>query len=545
MATLRKDRSTALAAGWPTSAAMLLIALLISSPAIAVLASVFEPYGETIRHVVATLGVRYFTGTLTLTFSVGVAAGLIGVAAALLVALCDFPLRRALSFGLVLPIAIPAYIAAYAYADLLGPFGGVTEIWRALVPFDSPSIRNLPGAAFILALTLYPYCYLSARAAFASRSAAVMEAARTLGAGSFRTAAEILIPVARPAIAGGVALVMMETAAEFGVADYFGVSTLSVGIFRTWYSFGDLTAASQLASGLFLFSAALIGFEYLGRRGRHADAPRVQRAFLRHRLKGTGAALAVVVCAAPIILGFLLPVVAIVAKSSGSLWSISSSGLFAAFQNSMSVGAVGAAITLAISILLSYRARHSQGGASKALIRLATLGYAIPGAVIAIGVLAAFAGLKAAAGITITGIAALLFGYVARFLGAGYAITDGALSGIDTRTDDAAKSLGASRGRILAAVHLPLMRRSLIAASTILFVDIVKELPATLILRDFNFETLATRVYRLAGDERFAEAAPNALVLIAISAIPIFVLNRITEQVGGDQRSASSTRSQI
>lgn len=514
------DARALLGAGAPA-----VIALVVAAPALAVLASLAAPYGETIRHVMATVGYRYAAGTLALCFIVGSLGGALGVAAALLTALCDFPLRRLFSFALVFPLAVPAYIAAYAYADLLGPFGAFSALGLG--------VKNIGGAAFVLSLTLYPYAYLTARAAFASRSAAMIETARTLGAGPARAAMTLLLPAARPAIAGGVALIMMETAAEFGVADYFGVPTLSVGIFRTWHSFGDLAAASQLASGLFLFAAVLVSLEALGRRGRMGDAPRVHAGGMRFALAGPAALAASAFCALLILFGAVLPAAALAAKLDARLWTFASRGLADALSNSFSIAGAGVAATLALAAALSYAGRTTPHRSVKAAIRIATLGYAAPGAVIAIGILSVFGAVGALAGVhafTAAGALALIYAYVVRFLTGGYNSLSGGLAQIDAGLDAAARTLGASGLRIIRKIHAPLLRRSLLAGATVVFVDIVKELPATLILRDFNFETLATRVYRLASDERLAEAAPDALVLIALGAAPIILFSALGER---------------
>lgn len=530
------------------AAAPFAAALVAAAPAIAVLSSLAAPYGETIRHVAATVGASYAAGTIVLCLSVGAAAGAAGLAAALLTALCDFPLRRFFSFALALPLAAPAYIAAYAYADLFGPFGALAPMARAFSALGLPDMRSLPGAAFVLSMTLYPYAYLSARAAFASRSAAIIETARTLGASPLRAAIRLLIPATRPAIAGGIALIMMETAAEFGVADYFGVPTLSVGIFRTWHSFGDLAAASQLASGLFLFALILVGLETLGRRGRSADAPRGSSSMVRFSLGAGAGAGAACFCTLLIILGFVAPVAALAAKIDVSAWGYAARGLGPALANSISIAAAGTLATLAAAIMLSYAGRSARSPSVKSAIRIATLGYAIPGAVIAIGVLTVFAFIGEMTGTRVwvfAGPAALIYAYAVRFLTAGYNTVSGGLAQIDPGFDAAARTLGASTGKVIARIHAPLLGRSIIAAAIILVVDIVKELPATLILRDFNFETLATRVYRLASDERLTEAAPDALILIALGAAPVFLLNVISERSQASlDRTAASTQSQ-
>lgn len=526
-------RATSDAGDWVRMAALCVAAAIVAAPAAAVLASLAGPYGDTIRHVTATLGGAYVAGTVALCFLVGVAAGVAGVVAAALTALCDFPFRRFFSFALALPLAMPAYIAAYAYSDLLGPFGTLAPFSGFLASVGIGDIRSLPGAVFVLSATLYPYAYLAARAAFASRSAAVIETARTLGATPLRAAMTLLIPAARPAIAGGIALIMMETAAEFGVADYFGVPTLSVGIFRTWHSFGDLAAASQLASGLFAFALLLVGIEAIGRRGRAGDAPRVSASHARFKLAGVHSACAAAFCTLLIVLGFAAPAAAIAAKIDFSLWDYATRGVSTAFANSISIAAAGTLVTLAVAMGLGYAGRSATSPLARATVRIATLGYAIPGAVIAIGVLAVFGAVSELTGQRLwmfAGPAALIYAYAIRFLTAGYNTVSGGLAQIDPGFDDAARSLGASTAAVLLRVHAPLMRRSIFAAAIILAVDIIKELPATLILRNFNFETLATRVYRLAGDERLAEAAPDALILIALGAAPVVLLSAIAER---------------
>lgn len=495
------------------------VALIASAPLVAVLASLTQPFGDTIRHVAATTGAAYAFGTVQLMIGAGVLAALIGVSTALAVSLAEFPGRRLLSVALAAPLAVPAYIAAYAYGDFFGPFGAFTAATGASV-----DIRSAWGAVFVLTMTLYPYVYLAARAAFAARSGAYLEAARLAGVSPLRAAIGLLAPSARPAIAGAALLVMMETAADFGVADYFGVPTLSVGVFRTWNAFGDLTAAAQLASLLVFVAIILVTLESLSRRGGADDGARGARAPARLRLGRAAASGALLLCAAPVLFGAGLPVAVIAAKLGGGA---AMRGLGEALGNSVVAASAGAALIIAAAMLIAYAARASRGPALSAFLRAATLGYAVPGAVIAIGVFSAGAVVLGGAVAQATGLAALLFAYLARFLTAGLNVVSGGLEGVTRAVDGAARMLGAGGGRLALRIHAPLMAPSLAAAAIILFVDIAKELPATLILRAFNFETLATRVYRLAGDERLAEAAPAALTLIALGFVPVIVLSAL------------------
>jgi iron(III) transport system permease protein len=495
------------------------VALVASAPLLAVLSSLARPFGETIAHVAATTGAAYVSGTLALMIATGAFATLIGTAAALAVSLADFPGRRFFSFALAAPLAVPAYIAAYAYGDFFGPFGAFATFSGAAV-----DIRSAGGAIFVLTMTLYPYVYLAARAAFEARSGAYLEAARLAGVSPLGAAIGLLAPSARPAIAGGALLVMMETAADFGVADYFGVPTLSVGVFRTWNAFGDLTAAAQLASLLVLIAIILVTLETFSRRGGADDGARATRARRRLRLSPAAAAGAVLLCAAPVLFGAVLPIGVIAAKLGGAA---AMRGLGEALANSVVAASAGAALIIAAAAVIAYAARASKGPALGALLRAATLGYAVPGAVIAIGVFSAGAFVLGGAVAQATGLAALLFAYLTRFLTAGINVVSGGLEGVTKAVDGAARMLGAGGAKIAARIHAPLMAPSLAAAAIILFVDIAKELPATLILRAFNFETLATRVYRLAGDERLAEAAPAALTLIALGLAPVIVLSAL------------------
>ena len=504
--------------------APLAVGLAVSAPVFVLLASFFEGDGSVQAHIWTTTGPRYFAGTVLLCLAVAVATTVIGAGAAVLVSLYEFPGRRFLSAALTLPLAVPAYISAYAYADLLGPFGAAARFFgvEAL-----PDIRTLPGAAFILTLSAYPYVYLALRASFTGRSAGLLEASRSLGASPMRAIWKTLLPAGRAALAGGLALAMMETAADFGVADYFGVQTLSVGIFRTWYGLGDLAAASQLAAGLFLIALALALIEHGARRGQGADAARDYRRARRLTLSPPMQIAALVFCVAPPLLGLAIPVATLLAKLQAPTAAGALFGLGAAAQNSAAVAAGGAACVLIIATMLVYSARRTRSPFQEIALRASTMGYALPGAVIAIGVLAFSGALNSALGFGLAGLALLVYAYVARFLTIGFNTVGGGIAQIHPLADDAARSLGAGPAAIVARVHWPIARGAFAAAALIVIVEIAKELPATLLLRPFNFETLATRVYRIASDERLAEAAPAALILIGLSLVPVIWLDAI------------------
>ncbi len=505
------------------------IALFAAAPIIAMLSSaLFAGGGEALAHLVSVKGVRYFATTLALCAAAGLGAGAIGAICAMLVSLADFPGRRILAVALALPFAIPAYVAAYAYGDLFGPFGLVAAFTGAAA---LPEIRSLPGAAFVLMLTTYPYVYLAMTAALAARSSSLMEAARMLGASPARASLGPLLAASRPAFIGGLALALMEIAADYGVADYFGVQTLSVGIFRTWYGLGDLAAATQIAAGLFLVALLLTILENAGRRGRAAEDARAQRAGRRLKLAPHHAAMAIAFCAAPVLFGFAAPAGVLIAKLEPDLSLNASRALARAGTNTAIIASAGAGLAMALATMLAYAARRARGLVARSLIRVATLGYAVPGAVMAIGVLALSAFLARLTGTALAGgIGVLLYAYVARFLTAGFNAAAGGLAQVSPQMDAAARNLGARPSRVLGSVHWPLTRLSVLAGGAIVAIDIAKELPATLLLRPFNFETLSTRIYRLASDERLADAAPAALVLIALGIVPALALSLIADR---------------
>lgn len=533
----RRITETRSAGAGPGLAAIVLVALAAAAPVAAVVAgAVAAGVGEAQAHLFSSTGFSYLRGTLLLCLAAGTGAGVIGAGAAMFVALTDFPGRRLLAVALALPFAIPAYVAAYAYGDLFSPFGLVAGIVGASA---LPEIRSLLGAAFILTLTTYPYVYLAMAASLSTRSASLIEAARMLGASPYRASLRVLLAASRPAFYGGLALALMEIAADYGVADYFGVQTLSVGIFRTWYGMGDLPAAMQLAAGLFLVALLLVVMEGANRKGRASEDVRALRKSSRLTLSPPHTAAAIALCLMPVLFGFIVPLGVLVATLDTQMSARAAETLARAGANTAFVAAAGAAVATALALLLAYGSRNANGRAGKFFLRAATLGYAVPGAVMAVGVLALSAAVARTTGHAVAGGAAiLLYAYVARFLTAGYNAAAGGLAQISPQMDAAAKMLGAAPTRILAALHWPMARTSLIAGAAIVAIDIAKELPTTLILRPFNFETLSTQIYRLASDERLGEAAPAALILIAFGLAPALTLSLIAD--GANKKSRKS-----
>lgn len=534
---------------WPAAAALL--AVPAAAPLIAVIAALFSPADAVWTHVRASLLPEAVGNSAVLVMGVATLSTVIGVATAWLVATTRFPGRGWLSWALALPLAAPGYIVAYVYADLLEFAGPVQSALRGVTGWGAgdyafPAIRSLSGAIFVLSLGLYPYVYILARAAFARRSATLYLAARTLGAGPMRAFAAIALPAARAAIAGGAALAAMETLADFGVADYFGITTFSTALFRTWLALDGRTAALKLAAVMLIVIAALVWLEQATRKGRAASLDGAPAALTP--LAGWRAWLVSISCALPVTLGVVIPaaVLARYAVIAGDpLWGTRFAPIIG---NSLTVAGAAALIATLAALILAQAQRLAPPASLNArltapAIRFATLGYALPGALLALGLFAPLSALDrnlarpvaavfgGPPGLIFTGtIGALLLAYVVRFLTVAHNAVTGGYAQISPALDHAAGTLGAGPLRTTARVHAPLLAPSLLAALTLVFVDVMRELPATLMLRPFNFETLATRVYRLAADERLAEASTAALIILAIGVIPLAGFARLASQ---------------
>ncbi|MEM1196608.1 MAG: iron ABC transporter permease [Pseudomonadota bacterium] len=490
---------------------------------------------------------RYIGNTVFLMLVSGAIAALIGTGTAWLITACAFPGRRILGWALVLPLAVPSYIAAYVYADLLDFSGPVQSALRAVTgwgveDYAFPPVRSLIGGALIFALVLYPYIYLLARAAFETQSLAQFRAARSLGASPARAFRRVALPAARPAIAGGLALVLMEVLADFGVAEYFAIPTFSTGIFRSWLAMGDRDAALGLAALMLFFVIALVALEAATRRGRSEARDGFNRqpsAEPLVALSPMGKLGALIACALPVLLGFAIPALHLASlsrqdaaiRAAASLWSYASASLW--------LGLAVAAVTTALALVLVFAKTRSGSALVAGVIRLATLGYALPGALLAVGLLGPLSAFDQsltgfardqwgyAGGLVLTGTSlALIYALTVRFLTVAFNALDGGMARIPPSLDAAARSLGAGPGRVLARIYIPLLRPSLLAALALVLIDTLRELPATLILRPFNLETLATRTYRLASDERLVEASIPALILLAVGLIPVILLTR-------------------
>jgi iron(III) transport system permease protein len=503
-----------------------LLACLILGLPIAALAGLASASSDPIwGHLWSTILPGQIQTTIWLMLGVGAVTAFIGTVSAWLVTFCAFPGRALWSWMLLLPLAIPTYLAAYSLGDFFDPAGPVFTLWQSLLPgFDFPRLQSLPGAIIILSFVLYPYVFLSARAAFVQQSANLIEAARSLGNTPFQCFVHVALPMARPAIAVGVALVLMECLNDIGAMEYLGVATLTIGVYDTWVVRGNLAGAAQMALMLLGFMALLIVLERSQRRAgsTHPRAGR-QRSLPRFSLSRRQQILALTLCLLPILLGFVLPVYILLDHAMSGL---SPRGFSRAIGNSFSLAVIAALVTCAVGLGLAYGARTDGGHLMRRLAQAASLGYAVPGTVLAIGIMLVLGSLgEMTGGAVVLGgtVLALLFAYVVRFLSLAFGTLEAGLGRIPPAMDMAARSLGTTRAGTLRKIHMPLLRAPLLAAGLLVFVDVMKELPATLILRPFDFETLASQVYTYASVGQLETAALPALAIILVGLIPVVV----------------------
>ncbi|MEW9919831.1 ABC transporter permease [Marimonas sp. MJW-29] len=530
------------------AAVALVAAVVCALPMVAVLIAALSGGTETIRHLADTVLWSYTGTTLALVALVSVGTFVIGVATAWLVTMTRFPGVRMLEIALVLPLAFPAYVLAYAYTDVLDHPGIVQTTLRGLTgwgPRDYwfPDIRSLGGAAAMLTLVLYPYVYLLARAAFLQQSGTTFLAARALGSSAWAAFFKVSLPLARPAIAGGVLLAVMETIADFGTVAYFGVQTFATGIYTSWFSLFDRVGAAQLALCLLSFALLIAMLERVQRgRAKYHDAARRSQRMPPVELSGGKAALALVVCGLPVLFGAVLPIVVLFMMGIGSEQDLLSPRYLGFIRNSVMLAGIAAAVTVTAAVAIGFYQRLRPSRVSQGAGYVARLGYAVPGGVIAVGLLVPFAAFDNAldawmretfdisTGLLVTGsIWLLIVAYLVRFLAAALGAYEGGQAMVHQHMDAAARSLGQTPLGTLRRVHLPILAPSLLTALLIVFVDVMKELPATLIMRPFNFDTLAVQAHRLASDERLDGAAVPSLVIVAVGLLPVILICR---QVG-------------
>ncbi len=525
------------------------IALIIATPIIFIFSSVFTESGAIWQHLATTVLVDYVTNSLWLIVLVGIGVLIIGVGTAWLVTMCRFWGSRVLEWALLLPLAAPAYLLAYAYTNMLDYFGLVQTWLRAIFGWSSiqdywfPDIRSLWGAALMLLLVLYPYVYLLARVAFIEQSVCTLEASRTLGCNPWQSFFTIALPLARPSIMAGLALALMETLNDLGTVEYFGVNTFTTGIYRTWLGMGNRTAAAQLAACLMLFILVLIILERKSRsQAKYYATANTLKQLPQYDLGWGRGTIAAVACWLPVAVGFLIPATYLLYLTLNNLEFAFDEDFWQLANHSFILAVTTAIIAMIISLIMAYGQRLQPNWRMRSAVRIASMGYAIPGSVIAVGVLIPVArldnaiaeGMRSnfgiATGLLLSGtVASLVFAYLVRFLAVAFGSVESSLNKIAPSLDDASRSLGYGTTSTLWKIHTPLMSGGLLTAAMLVFVDVMKELPATLVIRPFNFDTLAIRVYQYASDERLIEAAAPALAIVLVGIIPVILLSwRIT-----------------
>ncbi|MDY6858826.1 MAG: iron ABC transporter permease [Pseudomonadota bacterium] len=530
----------------PWSAGAVLISILVLVPIVSVLWLALNPAENVWPHLIHTTLPRYLENTGILMGAVALLSAAVGTGAAWLITMYRFPLSRWLEWLLLLPLAIPAYIGAYALVDFLEYAGPVQTGLRGLFGWHSardywfPEIRSRGAAVLVLSAALYPYVYLLTRAAFREQSGGCYEVARALGAGAWGRFLRVGLPLARPAIAAGSAIVMMETVNDFGVVEYFAVQTLTTGIFSVWLEGGNAGGAAQIATVILVVILMLMGLEKASRRKMKFFNPsRHSRPVAQIRLVGLRGVLATLLCILPFAFGFLLPVGVITSHAIGASDGWLAPGLTRALVNTLWVGGASAGLTVLAALFLVYGVRLSERALPRLLLPVTTIGYAAPGAVLAVGLLIPMAAADHVLadtvegvfgidiGLVMTGSAfAVVYAYCVRFFAIAQGAADSAMGRITPSLPMAARSLGRTARGTLLSVYLPLIRGSVGTALLLVFVDCMKELPATLLLRPFGFNTLATRVYEKASLENLGEAAPAALLVIGVGLIAVLLLAR-------------------
>ena len=529
---------------WMLSA--LITTAIVALPVLSVLVLAFFPEENIWPHLLDTTLPRYLSTTLKLMAGVGVLTLVIGLATAWAVTMCEFPGRKFFEWALLLPFAIPAYVIAYVYTSLLdyaGPVQGALRDWFGWANASEywfPEIRSLEGAILMISLVLYPYIYLLARAAFLEQSPSLFSVSRSLGHSALSTFFRVVLPIARPAIAVGLSLVLMETLNDFGTVDFFAVQTLTRGLFDTWMNLGNLGGAAQIATTMLIFVVILVTLERYSRRRQQQFAARDNRdPIQRFTMSLPRQMICVATCSVPLVFGFIIPA----ATLGYYAWDYFDESWTPDFIentfNSLFLSSAAALTTLLIGVTLAYSRRLHNTRGMQILMRLSSLGYAMPGAVLAVGVIVPLAGFDNwldglmrdyfgfSTGLLLSGSAfALVFAYTVRFLAVSAGSVESALQKITPSMDMASRSLGHTPGGTLIKVHLPMLRGTLITAALVVFVDCMKELPATLILRPFNYETLATYVYQFASDEMLQHSALPSLIIVLAGIIPIILMNR-------------------
>jgi iron(III) transport system permease protein len=525
---------------------LLIIAALIVLPVLAVLASVVQWNAQStqiLAEMASTVLPQYALTSIALCLMVALGVGLLGAATACAVTLFDFKGRGFFEWALLLPLAMPAYVVAYAYTDFLQFAGPAQSFIRSSLGLQGrvlPEVRSLGGAVMVFVVTLYPYVYLLARAALAERATHLMEAARLLGAPLERRIKTVALPLARPAIAAGMALALMETLADYGVSSYFGIQTFTAGIYKAWLAMDSRLAAAQLAVCLLVVVAVLLKIERGAQQKMRFSSAKGTRAGNQESrpvaLHGQRLVAAWLICGLPVLLGFVLPVLFMLRPLIEGLRSTDAPLPWAAFGgwavNSFKLAALAAGLAVGLALAMAFAVRRSPNVATRAALHIASMGYAVPGAVIVVGLLIPVGALQAAqptwgVGYVVTAtVLGVVWAYLVRFSAVALQSIQSGYSRVPLSMDDSARTLGVTGFALWRRVHWPLLRRSTLVATLLVFVDVMKELPATLVLRPFNHDTLAVMAYQLARDERLGEAALPSLALVLVGLIPVVLLSR-------------------
>ena len=526
----------------PASLLFALLALALALPVLSVLASWLQwtPQSlDLLREMASTVLPGYAWTSALLCLMVALGVTVLGLGTAAVVTLFDFRGRAVFEWLLLLPLAMPAYVVAYAYTDFLQFSGPLQVMLREALGWKGalwPDVRSVWGAALVFTVSLYPYVYLLARTALLERAASLMEAARLLGASLPRRIREVALPLSRPAVAAGVALALMETLADFGVSSYFGIQTFTAGIYKAWLAMDDRVAAAQLATVLLVVVLGLLQLEQRAERRMRFAQGRASRQSMAEsqpvRLRGGAQLLAWLTCGVPVLLGFALPVLILLRALAGSEMAVPWSRFADWAGNSLRLGGITALLAVGVALLLAFAVRQRANLWNRGVVQLVGIGYAIPGAVVVVGLLLpvvwmqqAWPQSSAGAWITATSLG-LVWAYLVRFCAVALQSVQSGYARIPVSLDDSSRMLGVTGWGLLRRVHAPLLRRTTLAALLLVFVDVMKELPATMVLRPFNNDTLAVVAYQLARDERLGEAALPSLALVLVGLIPVVLLSR-------------------
>ncbi|MED5578766.1 MAG: iron ABC transporter permease [Nitrospinota bacterium] len=522
---------------------IVLITLIIASPIMAILWLASLPSDDIWKHLYETVLFRYTYTTCMLMIGVGGGTLLLGVSSAWLVTCCEFTGRRFFEWAALLPMAIPAYIIAFIYTDLLEYSGSIQEFLRYFFSWNSPSdywfpeIRSLWGAIFMMTFVLYPYVYLLSRVSFADQSSSIIEVSRTLGRGPWNTFFKISIPLARPSLVIGVSLVLMEVLNDFGTVDFFAIETFTAGIYDVWMNMDSISGASQLSVVLLFFVLLLLFTEKWGRRKqKFSNDTKSRKSIKRYYLHGYKNIFSFFACIIPIFLGFFLPSLILIRDSFIFYDFGTNFYFFKTMSNSFILSFLSAITATLIGIFLGYGQRVRRNKFIRGFIRFSSIGYAIPGSVLAVGIIISFGKvdeflnfiLGMTEEISLSGtLVVIIYAYSVRFLALSFGSIESSLTKVTPNMDAASRTLGMNSRKTLFKVHIPIIKKGVLASAILVFVDCMKELPMTLVLRPFNFETLSTNVYQFASDELFEESALSALAIVLTGVIPIIILSKI------------------